>query len=448
MPSRLAEKYTTCFLIPSKLSSFSRLKKYQTPPGFTQRGHVIRLDPTHKQANALACAVGVSRFSYNWGLAEWTKQYKAGEKPNALNLHKQFNAVKHEQFPWVMGSPRSANSRPFIDLGQAFSNFFSSCKGTRKGRKIGYPTFRKRGVDDSFYVANDGFSVRQRGKRGVVRLPVIGDVRMQEALRWQGKIVSGRVYRQADHWYIAITTELRVQVPHVHAHVIVGVDLGLKTAVVTSRGDFIDAPKPLRAALQQLKRANRKLHRRKKGSKNRDKARIVLARLHQHIANIREDFWHKTTTKLCRENQTVLIEDLSMAFMLKNRKLSRAVLDVSLGMFKPMMVYKADKYCGQVIVADKWYPSTQRCTNCGNIKTGEDKIGLEVREYVCEKCGHVAERDLNAALNLEQYPGLQGNWDRKVQTPMDDCASTLASIGRASAVAEVGTKELILESRG
>lgn len=393
-------------------------------PGTADRGHVIRLDPTFVIRNALARAAGVSRFTFNWGLAEWDRQYKAGEKPSAQKLKKQFNAIKGEQFPWITESPRDANSQPFADLGRAFSNFFASCKGTRKGRKICHPTFRKRGVNDSFYVANDKFEVRRRGKRGVVRLPVIGDVRMMEPLRWQGKILSARVFRKADQWFIAINVETRVAKPHVHECVIVGVDLGLKTAVVPSHGDPLDAPKPLRKALRRLARANREIHRRKKGSKNRNKSRIKFAKKHLHVANVRKDWWHKRTTDLCRENQTNVIEDLSLEFMLRNRRLARAASDVGLGMFKPLMLYKAPIYGTEVIVADRRYPSTQRCSRCGYIKTGDETIGLGVSEYVCEKCGYREDRDRNAAFNLEQYPGLQGNWGRETRTSTDDLAST------------------------
>ena len=404
-----------------------------------KRGHVIRLDPTCKQANALARAAGVSRFTFNWALAEWGRQYKAGEKPSANALKKQFNAVKREQFPWIMESPRDANSQPFADLGRAFSNFFASCKGTRKGRKIGYPTFRRLGVDDSFYVANDKFTMRSRGRRGVVRLPVIGDVRTMESLRWQGKILSGRVYRKADQWFIAVAVETQAVVVHVHQHGIVGVDLGLKTAVVPSHGVPVDAPKPLRAALRRLKRVNRRLHRRKKGGNNRRKAQILAARLHRRIANVRKDFWHKLTTRLCRENQTVVIEDLSIGFMLQNRRLARTASDVGLGMFRPMMLYKAPVYGTEVVVADRLFPSTQRCSSCSDIKSGEEKIVLGVSEYICDSCGIIEDRDRNAAMNLEQYPRLEGNWRRVPRTPMDDRASTRRS-RRAGVVAEVGTK--------
>lgn len=405
------------------------------------RGHVIRLDPTVKQANELVRAAGVSRFTFNWALAEWNRQYRAGEKPSAAKLKKQFNSIKGEQYPWIYESPRDANSQAFADLGQAFSNFFDSRRGRRKGPRIAHPTFRKRGRHDSFYVANDKFSFRRRAKRGIVRLPVIGDVRTFEHLRFKGKIMSGRVYRQADHWFIAVNVEVASEpVQHVHQHEIVGVDLGLKTAIVTSQGEGLDAPKPLKRRLKQLRRAARVLSRREKGGKNRSKARAYVARLHQRISNGRKDFWHKLTTRLCRENQTVVIEDLRMAFMLRNKKLARVAADVGLGMFKPMMLYKVSAHGGNIVVADRFYASTQRCSRCGNVKTGGERVVLGEAWYTCASCGAVEDRDLNAALNLEQYPGLLGNWGHAARTPTDDHASIRSVPAvRTSEIAEVGT---------
>lgn len=416
-----------------------------TPIGHTIRGHAIRLDPTIKQANALARAAGVSRFTYNWALTEWNRQYAAGIRPSMGELRRQFNALKGEQFPWIYESPRDANSQAFVDLDAAFNNFFSSCRGGRKGRRMNPPTLHRRGVNDSFYVANDRFSLRKRGKRGVVRLPVIGDVRMQEHLRFDGKILSGRVYREADRWFISINVEFDARVQHVHECAIVGIDLGLKTAVIPSHGDSEDAPKPLQGNLRQLVRATKKLHRRVKGGRNRNKARVLLARMYQRITNIRKDFWHKLTTRLCRENQTVVIEDLELSFMLKNRSLARVAMDVGLGRFKPMLLYKAPMYGGAVVVADRFFPSTQRCSNCGFVKTGDEKIVLGVSEYTCDKCGFTEDRDRNAALNLEQYPRLAGNWGQKAQTPMDDRTSTCSvETDRACMVAEVGTESCSL----
>ena len=380
----------------------------------------------------MARACGVDRFTHNWALAEWIDQYEMGGQPTANELKRLFNAVKEELYPWVMESPRDANSQPFADLGRAFSNFFASCKGTRKGRRAGYPKFRKRGVNDSFYVSNDKIKVRQRGKRGVVRLPVIGDVRMMEPLRWEGRILGAHVFRKADQWFIAFTVETRVEHPgHVHAHAIVGIDLGLKTAVMPSHGKPCPSPRPLRANLKRLRRSQRRLSRRKKGSANWNKSRIDVAKIYLDIANIRKDWWHKRTTDLCRENQTVVIEDFTTAFMLNNRRLARAASDVAPGMFRPMMLYKALIWGTNLIIADRHYPSTQRCPHCANIKTGDDKLVLGESEYVCEKCGYRGDRDRTAELNLEQYPRLEGNWGhaiRETPTSMDDRASTQSAV--------------------
>ena len=243
-----------------------------------------------------------------------------------------------------------------------------------------------------------------------------------------------------------MNVETAVAHQHVHQYDTIGVDLGLKTAATFSHGAAVVAPKPLQAASRKLRKANRVLHRRKKGGRNRDKARAVLARVHVRLANIRKDFWHKLTTTLCRENQTVVIEDLNMSFMLRNRKLARSAADVALGMLRPMLLYKAEAYGTQIVVADKFFPSTQRCASCGSTKTGKDKLVLGESEYVCEECGVCEDRDLNAALNLEQYPRLAGNWG-PAQTPMDDHTSTLrVKACEASEVAEVGTKPCSLLS--
>ena len=417
-------------------------KRKPRAEGTVERGHVIRLDPTCKQAHAFACACGVARQAFNWGLAEWQRQYKAGLKPTADKLKKQYNAIKGEQFPWVYDSPKDANQQAFTDLGTDFSNFFSSCKGERKGKRVGYPKFKKKGVHDSFYVSNEKFEVRARGKRGVVRLPVIGDVRMREQLRFQGKILSARVSRQADEWYISIQVETDAGVPWAHKYASVGVDLGIKTAVVPSHGKDEDAPKPLKAALAKLRRTNRKL-RRRHGVENHRKTRIARAKLYLRIANVRKDFLHKVTTKIVRENQTVVIEDLNVAGMARNHRLARALSDVGMGMFREFMTYKAPVYGTELVVASRWFPSTKRCSRCGHVNA---EMPLSERIFRCEECGYVELRDKNASYNLEQYPGLPGNWGPPARTPTDTRASTALTATSASAVVEVGTKPCSLVS--
>ena len=401
--------------------------------------HVIELKPTIKQRNAFSRSVGVARFTFNWALAEWNRQHKEGQKPSANGLKKKFNGLKETAFPWIYKSPRDANSQPFADLNTAFRNFFSSLKGDRKGRKVGRPRFKKKGRKDSFYVANDKFHFHKDEKR--VYLPLIGSVKIKERLRFAGKILSGRVKRVADRWYLSVQVDVDVEKTRPRTtpiRPIIGVDLGIKTAVVPSQGEPRSAPKPLKEALVQLRRSNRALHRRKRGSRNRHKAQLRVAKIHQRIASVRKDFLHKITTQLCRENQAVVIEDLNVAGMVRNHKLSRALSDVGLGVFKPMMLYKAEKFGCEIIVADRWFPSSKRCHGCGSVK---DVLSLGERKYICDKCGLVEDRDKNAALNLEQYPRLEGNWDREIRTLGDDRVSTRSAKGlRANKIDEPRTK--------
>jgi putative transposase len=331
----------------------------------------------------MARSAGCARFSYNWGLEEWRRQYKAGLKPSACKVKKAFNAIKETEFPWIYESPKDANQQAFSDLGAAFSNFFR-WRRERVGPKVGYPTKRRKFVDDAFYVSNDKFHFHADEKR--VYLPVIGSVRMRERLRFNGRVLSARVHRKAGRWYLSVQVDvLDARKPAAHIRPLVGVDLGLKTALVVSRGgpndtpDHIDAPKPLKHALSALRRANRCLHRRPKGTNNRRKAAAKLARIHARIANIRMDFMHKVTTRLCRENQAVVIEDLNVSGMMRNHRLARAIADVGFGMFRRFMTYKAPIYRCELIVADRWFASSKGCLRERERRTAALRADVHVR---------------------------------------------------------------------
>lgn len=352
----------------------------------TALSHKIRLDPNPTQAKALARACGVARFTWNWALAEWNRQYEAGEKPNTMALKKQWNAIKREQFPWVLESPSDANLQPFADLQRAFTNFFAG-----RARR---PRFKKRGQHDSFYIANARFDVDGRS----VRLGPLGWFRMREELRFNGKILSARVSREADQWFIAIQVELAEALPQTVGEGTVGVDLGIAHLATMSNGEVVDAPKPLAQKLTKLRRLQRSVSRKQRGSRNREKAKRKVARLHLRIRNIRNDCLHRLTTKLCRENQAVVIEDLNVAGMVHNRHLARAIADVGMGEFRRQLTYKADLYGVALLVADRWYPSSKTCSACGAVTP---HLALSERTFVCAECGAVMDRDLNAARNLE-----------------------------------------------
>jgi putative transposase len=353
--------------------------------------HRIALDPTVEQSIALSRACGCARFTWNWALAEWDKQYKAGEKPTALKLKVLWNSIKEKEFPWIYDSPKDANQQPFANLQKAFTKFFKTKKG--------HPKFKKRGVRDSFYVSNDKFSVDEF----VIKLPIIGSVRMREELRFDGKINAAVVSREADRWFISVQVEAAVE--HLSkTDKTVGIDLGLKTAVVCSDGKTFDAPKPLKSNLKRLRRLSRRHSRKQKGSANRKKSQRRLSRLHVRIKNIRRDWTHKVTSKLIRENQTISIEDLNVKGMMANRKLSRAISDVGWFDFRRQLEYKAATYGRTISVIGRFQPSSKVCSNCGCKK---DVLALSERVYHCDHCGVEIDRDLNAAININTA-GLAG----------------------------------------
>lgn len=347
--------------------------------------HKIRLRPTVKQAAAFVCACGVARFSFNWALARWQALYAAGQKPTAWGLKREWNTLKGEQYPWVYESPRDANTQAFADLDRAFGNFFAG-----RGK---YPRFKKKGAHDAFYVANDKF--RLEGKR--VRLPVIGWVRLREALRFKGKVLSARVVREADQWHLAVQVELAEDLPPSQGQGTVGVDLGLTHLATLSTGEQIAHPKALASNLKRLQRLSRQLSRKQKGSQNRQKAKVKLARLHLRIGNIRRDVLHKLTTRLVHENQVVCAEHLHVKGMVRNRRLSRAINDSGWGALRQMLVYKGELYGVEIVLADRFYPSSKTCSECGSVKA---QLSLGERTYACAECGVVIDRDENAARNL------------------------------------------------
>lgn len=352
-----------------------------------QRAHRIALDPTLEQERYFRCACGVARFAWNWGLAEWKRQRAAGEQPSGRGLKKQFNAVRHEQYPWSGEVLRDATARPFDNLQRAFGKFFQ--------KKARYPRFKKKGVHDSFYVANDKFATV--GRR--IRLPHIGWVRMREALRFEGKVLAAVVSRTADRWFVAVSVELPEPIQHRESQAVVGVDLGIKALATLSTGEQFAAPKPLGRDLTKLARLQRQLSRKQKGSQNRAKARMRVARLHARIANVRQDALHKLTTALVQRYGVIAIEDLNVLGMQRNRHLARAISDVGWGEFRRQVAYKAEAAGVRVVVADRWYPSSKTCSACG---FRLDILPLSIREWECPRCGIVHERDVNAAVNLEQ----------------------------------------------
>ena len=351
------------------------------------RTHKIALDPTVCQEAYFRRCCGVARFTYNWALAEWKRQYSSGGKPSGTALKKQFNALRHVDFPWTSEVLRDATAQPFVNVQRAYQNFFE-----KRGK---YPKFKKKGVHDSFYMANDKFAID--GNR--VRIPHIGWVKMHESLRFEGKILSAVVSRTAHKWFVAVAVDIPRTLAMSENQAVVGVDLGIKSLATLSTGEKFEAPMPLKKSLTQLQRLSRQFSRKQKGSHRRVKARVKLARLHYRVVCARMDVLHKLTTGLAQRFGTVVIEDLQVRGMVRNRRLSRAIADMGFGEFRRQIEYKVAERCGRVVVADRWYPSSKTCSNCG---FRLDILSLGTRLWDCPACGVSHDRDINAAVNLKK----------------------------------------------
>ena len=347
--------------------------------------HKIRIYPNKEQEVFLKKSCGVARFAYNWGLAEWQKQYKNGEKPNYLKLKKQFNGIKQVEFPFVCEVSKCCAEFAFINLGRAYKNFF--------GKRSKYPKFKKKGVHDSFGLDNLKFHIE--GKH--IKLAKMQPMKMAEEFRFNGKIMSGTVSCVAGKGYISIAVDMQKDMSLPKTGKYVGVDLGVKDIAITSDGYKFANPRWIQKSEKKLKRLQRELARRQRASKRRERTRLRLARQHNRVANQRKDWLHKITTYLIRSYDVIALEDLNVRGMVKNHNLAKAITNAAFGEFNRQIEYKAQMYGKQIYRVDRFFPSSKVCSVCGCI---QDKMPLHIREWMCPECGAHHDRDINAATNL------------------------------------------------
>ena len=358
------------------------------------KAHKIRLHPTPEQANSFARAAGCARFTFNWARAEWQRQYEAGGKPNAKALKKQFNAIRREQFPWTYETTKCAIEGAFMDVAAAFKNFF---EGRKAGRKTGYPTFKsKKRSRQSFYLANDKFTVGDHW----IDVPKLGRVNLAEKLRFSGKMLSARISKTADWWFVSITVEMPDEVMF-NTHPPVGIDVGLNRLATLSDGRWYENQRPLRHQLKKLRRVNKELARRTKGGKNWQKTKSKLGRVHYEIASLRADLLHKLTTEVARTSGLVAVEDLHVKGLMRNRCLSRSFSDAAVGKLLDLLESKVPRSGGLLLRVGRFYPSSQLCHCCG---ARRQDLTLADRVYFCPDlaCGYVGDRDENASWNILQ----------------------------------------------
>jgi putative transposase len=390
--------------------------------------HSIKLYPTKAQEIFFRKACGCARVAYNYGLAEYKKALETGGKPKVFEIKKQFNQEKKVLFPWMSETNKDANQQPFANLQNAFNRFF---KKTGK-----FPVFKKKGVKDSFYISNDKFEVD--GKKFWV--PKLGWVKGAESLRFAGKIMSAAVKRKADYWFVVISVEIDNPFMVCENQAIVGVDLGIKTLATLSDGKIIEAIKPLRAHLNRLGLLQRWSARKVKGSSNRHKATRRVAKAHYEVQCLRKDILDKLTTYLCENYRTIVIEDLNVSGMIKNHCLALSIIDCGFGEFHRQLEYKSVLHGNTLIIADRWFPSSKTCSSCGHVK---ETLLLSERVFICERCGKVIDRDLNASINLRNYGLNKIGMVNPESTPTDKKAlaySSLIGIGE-TVLGEVGILE-------
>ena len=393
--------------------------------------HKIALDPKPDEAIYFARAAGTARFAWNWALARWQqeyalwKEYQCGPKPSEASLRRELNALKEDALPWMLEVTKNAPQQAIKNLGAAFKNFF---EGHAK-----YPRFKKKGVSHDSFRADPGpdkrhpNAVEVDGKR--IRFPVIGWVKMREAVRFDGKIKSAIVSRTADRWFVSLSIEVDHTPPVRETQTAGGVDLGVKALATLSDGTSIQGPKALRRTLTTLRRRSRAHSRKIKGSANRRKSATRLARLHARIANVRQDALHKATTEIVRRFEVIGIEDLNVRGMMANSTLSRAVADVGMFEFRRQIEYKAAMHGARIVVVNQWYPSSKTCSDCNHIHIG---LALSDRQWTCDGCGVLHDRDHNAAINLKNMAA---------SSAVTACGAIRSGVGLAAKTKRIAVKQ-------
>lgn len=351
-----------------------------------------RFYPTDQQQQSLARLFGCVRVVYNDALAICKQSEK---KPSSAELQKQVitQAKKTEGRAWLSEVSNIPLQQSVADLEVAFKNFFDSCKGKRKGQKVGYPKFKKRTSSQSARLTRGGFSLKDDG----VYLAKIGIVKPIWSRQLPSEPSSVTIIKDcANRYFLSFVVEVEpIQLDAKNQSV--GIDLGIKAFAVMSNGEKAISP-CYKSLDRKVRKLQKKLARQVKGSRRRDKTRIQIAKLHNQIADTRKDFLHKLSTKVVSENQTIALEDLSVSGMVKNRKLSRAISQQGWREFRVLVEAKSEKYGRKFVVISRWEPTSQFCFDCG-YKWG--KIDLSIRSILCLGCGVEQDRDGNASKNIE-----------------------------------------------
>ena len=352
-----------------------------------------RFYPTNQQQQSLAQLFGCVRVVYNDALAICKQSEK---KPSSAELQKIVitQAKKTEERAWLEEVSCVPLQQSVVDLDIAFKNFFNSCKGKRKGRKVGYPKLKKRTSSQSARFRIGGFSFKDRGVY-LAKIGIVNPILSRELLSEASSVTV--IKDCANRYFLSFVVEVEpVQVEA--KNLSIGIDLGIKTFAVMSNGEKAESPS-YKKLDRKVRKLQRKLARQPRDSKRRNITRIRIAKLHNQITDTRKDFLHQLSTKIVNENQVIVLEDLNVSGMVKNRKLSRAISQQGWYEFRTLCEAKSEKFGREFKVISRWEPTSQVCSDCG-FKWG--KIDLSIRSVLCLSCGTEQDRDENAAKNIEK----------------------------------------------
>jgi putative transposase len=374
-----------------------------------------RFYPTDQQRQSLAQLFGCVRVVWNDALALCKQSDK---KPNSADLQKIVitQAKNTEERVWLGDVSCVPLQQSVADLDIALKNFFNSCKGKRKGRKVGYPKFKKRTNSQSARFRVGGFSFKGDG----VYLAKIGIVKPIWSRELPSQPRSVTVIKDcANRYFLSFVVEVEpVQVEAKNQSV--GIDLGIKTFAVMSNGEPAESPS-YKKLDRKVRKLQNKLARQQKDSKRRHKTRIQIAKTYNQIADLRQEFLHKLSTKVVSENQTIILEDLNVSGMVKNRKLARAISQQGWYEFRVLCEAKSEKFRREFRVISRWEPTSQVCSDCG-FKWG--KLDLSIRSVLCLNCGIEQDRDKNAAKNINKVGighGHDSKWTQRKSKTTEGC---------------------------
>ena len=367
----------------------------------------IRLSPTKEQEELMFQSVGIARFAYNWGLSKWEEMYKEGIKPSKAKIRKEFNNSirKNDDFKWLYNVSGQITAQAFADLEDAYKNFFDGLAQRPKFKN-------KKKSKKSFYVRYD--AIKFSNNR--VNIEKIGKVKYSSNYKIPklDKYTNPRCHFDGKYWYLTFGFEHGESQASLNEDLSIGIDLGISYLAVVNHLDKpiknINKSKEVRRLKKKLKRLQRQVSRKyemnKKGSKfvktnNIIKLEKQIKLVHRRLNNIRNNHIHQATSKIIKLNPyRVVMEDLNVSGMMKNKHLAEKIAEQKFYEFKRQMKYKCQFNKIEFALADRWYPSSKACSCCKNIKKD---LKLSDRTYTCNECGLVIDRDKNASINLGNY---------------------------------------------